>query len=370
MIGRLGEPSTEAYDLVVFDEAHKLSANRRADLSVDKTDRYRLAEALTGVAVDDEQWSLPWSTQHLLLLTATPHMGKDFPYYSLWRLLLPDALSTYDAFTRFPSEARQRHFIRRTKEEMVHYNGNPLYPARQCDTLSYDLTQGVDGEQALYDATTDYLRTYYNRAKVLNRSAARLAMSVFQRRLASSTYALLRSFERRIDKLESLIDRIRDGNLSEESLARQQRGLDVRDVFETETADEQPWVDGGTGHEEEFEDQALQGIVGITLADLEDERLRSKSSWTEPVIFMTVGRNRSSRSYERCCATRFTLERSSSYSQSTATRSYFWYVGLRVSDSLARLHPYTEGCHTKSVNGRSRYFENQPLKMEQIPSSD
>ena len=82
MVGRLGEPSTEAYDLVVFDEAHKLSANRRADLSVDKTDRYRLAEALAGIAVDDEQWSLPWSTQHLLLLTATPHMGRDFPYYS------------------------------------------------------------------------------------------------------------------------------------------------------------------------------------------------------------------------------------------------------------------------------------------------
>ena len=274
MVGRLSESSTEAYDLVVFDEAHKLSANRRADLSVDKTDRYRLAEAIAGVAQDDEQWSLPWSTQHLLLLTATPHMGRDFPYYALWRLLLPDALSTYDAFTRFPSEARQRHFIRRTKEEMVHYNGKPLYPVRQCATLSYDLTQGADGEQALYDATTDYLRTYYNRAKVLNRSAARLAMSVFQRRLASSTYALLRSFERRIEKLEGLIERIRDGSLSEESLARQQRGLNVRDVFETETADEQPWVDGGTEQEEGFEDQALQGIVGITLADLEDERLK------------------------------------------------------------------------------------------------
>ena len=99
-------------------------------------------------------------------------------------------------------------------------------------------------------------------------------MSVFQRRLASSTYALLRSFERRIDKLAGLIDRIRDGSLSEENLVRQQRGLDVRDVFETETADEQPWVDGGTEQEEGFEDQALQGIVGITLADLEDERLK------------------------------------------------------------------------------------------------
>jgi len=49
------------------------------------------------------------------------------------------------------------------------------------------------------------LRYIYNKAKMLNRSAARLAMSVFQRRLASSTLALLRSFERRIDKLTALL---------------------------------------------------------------------------------------------------------------------------------------------------------------------
>ena len=275
MLRHLGDPSTMAYDLVVFDEAHKLSANRRAaDLSVEKTDRYQLAEAIAGVPVDDQRWSLPWSAQHVLLLTATPHMGKDFPYYSLWRLLLPDALSTYDAFTRFPAEARQRHFIRRAKEEMVHYDGRPLYPTRKCDTLSYSLTQGPEGEQALYDATTDYLRIYYNRAKVLNRSAARLAMSVFQRRLASSTYSLLRSFERRVEKLNGLMERIRDGSLSDESLAQQQLGLGLRDVFETETADEQPWTDGETEHEEEFENQALGGIVGTTLAELEDERSR------------------------------------------------------------------------------------------------
>ena len=53
----------------------------------------------------------------------------------------------------------------------------------------------------------------------MNRSAARLAMSVFQRRLASSTYALLRSFERRHEKLEGLIDDIRNGRLTEEQLA-------------------------------------------------------------------------------------------------------------------------------------------------------
>ena len=83
---------------------------------------------------------------------------------------------------------------------MVRFDGSPLYPERRCDTLSYELTKGPQSEQELYDETTDYIRSYYNRARLLNRSAARLAMSVFQRRLVSSTYALMRSFERRNGK--------------------------------------------------------------------------------------------------------------------------------------------------------------------------
>ena len=240
MFAHLGDKATEPYDLVVFDEAHKLSADRQPDFRVRKTERYRLAEALAGAGPDSARWELPWSAQHLLLLTATPHMGKDFPYYFLWRLLLPEALSTYEAFERFPADSRKRHFIRRTKEELVHFDRSPLYPERRCDTLSYELTQGTGSEQDLYDDTTDYIRSHYNRAKVLNRSAAKLAMSVFQRRLASSTYALLRSFERRLEKLEDMIERIRDGRLTEEELARQQRRLnDIDDVFESTTADEQ-----------------------------------------------------------------------------------------------------------------------------------
>ena len=85
---------------------------------------------------------------------------------------------------------RSRHFIHRTKEEMVRFDGRPLYPQRHCDTLSYALRPA---EQELYDATTRYIAETYNKARILNRSAARLAMSVFQRRLASSTYALMRS---------------------------------------------------------------------------------------------------------------------------------------------------------------------------------
>ena len=275
MFGRLREVATEPYDLVVFDEAHKLSANREPDFRVRKTDRYRLAEALAGAGADSERWTLHWSARHLLLLTATPHMGKDYPYYFLWRLLAPDTLSTYDAFAEFPLEARQRHFIRRTKEEMVRFDGSPLYPQRTCDTLSYDLSPGPDGEQALYDETTDYVRDYYNRARVLNRSAARLAMSVFQRRLASSTYALLRSFERRKERLEGLIDDIRSGRLTEEQLARRQRRLDeLDDPFETRTADEDALPDGDGEEHEGYEGRALEGTIAVNLAELEAERLK------------------------------------------------------------------------------------------------
>ena len=233
MFGRLREAVTSGaappYDLVVFDEAHKLAADRGQDFRVRKTGRYRLAEALAGLPVRDERWKLGWSAPNILLLTATPHMGKDFPYYCLWRLLAPDALPTLDAFEAFPQAQRSRHFIRRTKEEMVRFDGRPLYPQRNCDTLSYALSRD---EQALYDATTSYIAATYNRARVLNRSAARLAMSVFQRRLASSSYALMRSFERRLIRIDEAIALVQEGR-SDELEQRQTRIGRTADVFET-----------------------------------------------------------------------------------------------------------------------------------------
>ncbi|MDE0077705.1 MAG: helicase-related protein [Caldilineaceae bacterium] len=275
MFARLKDPETVPYDLVVFDEAHKLSANREPDLRVRKTERYRLAEAVAGAEADSGRWAMPWSAHHLLLLTATPHMGKPYPYFALWRLLLPDTLSTPEAFDAFAREPRRRHFIRRTKEEMVGVDGKPLYPKRNCDTLSYELTQGPGSEQELYDETTDYISNYYNRAKFLNRSAARLAMSVFQRRLASSTYALMRSFERRREKLELLIDGIRSGRLSEEALGLEQKRLDgLEDVFETQTSDEAAAGEDGEEEQEGFEEEALGATVAVSLAELEVERLK------------------------------------------------------------------------------------------------
>ncbi|MBE0537365.1 MAG: DUF3883 domain-containing protein [Phycisphaerae bacterium] len=272
MFSRLGEPGVQPYDLVIFDEAHKLSVNRGNDLRVNKTDRYRLAEALCGVTDIEETWRLPWAAHHVLLLTATPHQGKDYPYYALWRLLEPEVLATTEAFDEYPAERRRAHFIRRTKEEMVHLSAEPLYPKRISDTLGYDLTQGPVSEQTLYDETTEYMQHVYNRAKLLNRSAARLAMSVLQRRLASSTYALLQSFERRIDKLTDLIRQVQEGKLTQEQLILLQRRLaEEDDVFDFRTADEED-IQDGREENEVSEERLLAGVVAASLTDLVVER--------------------------------------------------------------------------------------------------
>ena len=110
---------------------------------------------------------------------------------------------------------------------MVRFDGSRIYPTRNSDTFSYELSKGNVSEQRLYDETTNYLKNYYNLARDLNRSAVRLAMSVFQRRLASSTYALLKSFERRLSKIDEFIDEIESGRISIEQLLAKQKKLET-----------------------------------------------------------------------------------------------------------------------------------------------
>ena len=281
----LRDPAVAPYDLVVFDEAHKLSASR-TEHRVTKTRRYRLAEALSGVATgggdanpmgssDSGFAGLTWAANHLLLLTATPHMGKESPWFHLWRLLDHHTFGTPEALRRYPPDERQRHFIRRTKEEMVDFKGSSLYRQRECSTFSFDLSGGEDGEHALYLRTTAYLREHYNRA-LRNRPAVQLAMSVFQRRLASSTSALLRSFERRIGKLERDISDWKSGDLNETLHRRRQRSLSERyrdDFFETHSADEDARESGpeaGEGNED-YEDAVLGAVTAVGIEELRRE---------------------------------------------------------------------------------------------------
>ena len=263
---RLKSADTEPYDMVVFDEAHKLAATAEKS-GTSKTRRYELAEALVGCASpQSDYFGLAWRCRHLLLLTATPHMGKDSPYHHLWRLLDPHAFATGEALRRFPPEARSRHFIRRTKEEMVDLLGRPLYRERVCDTFSYDLNPN---EQVLYDATTDYLDGTFSH--VHNRGSAKLALGVFQRRLASSSWALLRSFERRIERLERAIADVQSGETKWWDLDRQGHRLDGhKDYFDEYGADDDYKESGQEAHED-YEAQVLGAMVAATIEDLRAE---------------------------------------------------------------------------------------------------
>jgi len=268
---RLAEPETEPYDLVIFDEAHKLSAFRNLDGSYETTDRYKLAELLAGAEPLREERPprrLPWHAHHLLLLTATPHMGKDFPYYALWRLLEPFSLRTVDAFNAFPTEARAQHFLRRTKEEMVKFDGTRIYPTRESHTAGYDLTPL---EWELYERLTDYVRFHYNGARVLNRSAARLAMSILQRRAASSTWALLRSLERRRGRLEDYIGKVMAGLLTEEQFGTDQMLFRVLDIEEERTSEEEGSTDGRE-ERDVLDEKAMGATASTTLPELQAEK--------------------------------------------------------------------------------------------------
>ena len=268
----LADSETEPYDLVVFDEAHKLGASRSGGRVV-KTQRYKLAEALAGCPPAPGYAALTWSARHLMLLTATPHMGRDSPYHHLWRLLDHRVFGAEEAFRRFPHQARARHFIRRTKEEMVDFAGWPIFRERRCDTFGYDLSGGPDGERALYDRTTAYLRRGYNLATG-NQQAVRLAMGVFQRRLASSTWALLKSFERRVTKVRGLIADLEAGRIDALGLDRAQRRLNQEhgtDHFDRHDASEDLREDLRRERGEDYEDSVLGAVVAVTVEELREE---------------------------------------------------------------------------------------------------
>jgi len=187
------------WDLIIVDEAHKMAAYQYGE-KVEKTQAYQLGEALSE------------RTDHLLLMTATPHRGNPDNF----RLLL--ALLDKDLFQRnldLASILRQSElpiFLRRLKERMVRFDNTPIFPPRSVDTVKYDL-DGI--EKDLYDAVTDYVSKRFQRAEQLTDDRARrnvgLALMVLQRRLASSLRAIRKSLARREERLAEKLQAIRSG---------------------------------------------------------------------------------------------------------------------------------------------------------------
>ncbi|GAA2381714.1 helicase-related protein [Gordonia cholesterolivorans] len=187
----IGHLEASEWDLVVVDEAHRMSASWQGwDGEVRETERFKLGRVLGGVA------------RNLLLMTATPHAGND-DNFQLFLSLLDE-----DRFAGRPQSdavADTSGLMRRmVKEELLTFEGRPLFPERIAETVPYELS---DGEAELYEAVTQYVRVEMNRAESSPDSPKRrtvgFALTVLQRRLASSTHAVLRSLQRRRDRLAS-----------------------------------------------------------------------------------------------------------------------------------------------------------------------
>jgi len=184
------------WDLAVFDEAHKLAAHYSGS-TLKKTGRFRFAEKL-GAHV-----------RHLLLLTATPHNGKEEDFQLFLSLLDSDRF--YGKFRDGVHKVDVSDLMRRmVKEELVKFDGTPLFPERKAYTVNYTLSQIEDD---LYKDVTAYVKEEMGKADQLEgqrKGSVGFALTALQRRLASSPGAISQSLKRRRERLES---RLRDETL-------------------------------------------------------------------------------------------------------------------------------------------------------------
>ncbi len=182
------------FDLIIVDEAHKMSAYRYGD-KLEKTGRYRLGEALSSI------------TTHILFLTATPHKGDPENFRLFLDLLEPGFFSSNEMVQKSIKNKDNPLFIRRIKEDLKDFEGKPLFLPRHVETVTFNLGSQSVKEKDLYNELSRYVETQYNKA--LSRDKKRnvaFALVILQRRLASSTYALLKSLERRKNRLEEMLD--------------------------------------------------------------------------------------------------------------------------------------------------------------------
>jgi superfamily II DNA or RNA helicase len=186
--------SSVHFDLIIVDEAHKMSAYRYGD-KTDKTSRYRLGEVLSG------------NTDHFLFLTATPHKGDPDNFRLFLDLLEPGFFATNEMLQESIRNDENRLFIRRVKEDLKDFEGNPLFLPRHVTTVPFNLGTESPNEKELYNELSRYVNTQYNKAltKDKRRNVA-FALVILQRRLASSTYALRESLRRRKKRLQELLE--------------------------------------------------------------------------------------------------------------------------------------------------------------------
>jgi superfamily II DNA or RNA helicase len=255
------------WDLVVVDEAHRLSAHFFGD-EVKKTKKYQLGEVLGA------------TTRHLLLMTATPHAGKEEDFQLFLALLdsdrfegrFRDGVHSID-----PSDLMRRM----VKERLLTFEGKPLFPERRATTVDFHLSAE---EMALYDEVTEYVREQMNRADRLTAegqgrrgNTVGFALTLLQRRLASSPEAIYQSLSRRRKRLEArVIEERQKARAAALGISPQEQRLSAILAEDTSTAadgiDPDAWDDLEGDEREDLEAEVVDAATAAaTVAELEAE---------------------------------------------------------------------------------------------------
>ncbi|MGH9028720.1 MAG: helicase-related protein, partial [Acidimicrobiales bacterium] len=252
---------------------------------------YHLGELLGGHA------------RHFLLMTATPHSGKEEDFQLFLALLDTDRFEGRyrDAVHTVNTDGLMRRMV---KEDLKTFDGRPLFPERRAYTVAYQLS---DPEQELYEAVTQYVREEMTNADKLREAGdlrrgatVGFALTVLQRRLASSPEAILKSLERRHKRLEKRRNELRYGDFSgeDQNLAARLRDLLGKDPTESDLTDfgsDGDNLPGGEAEDAEAE-IADAATAARTIAELDKElailadltelarrvrRLGTDKKWTE-----------------------------------------------------------------------------------------
>jgi len=238
------------WDLVIFDEAHKLAAHFFGS-ELKKTGRFKLAEKLGA------------STRHLLLMTATPHNGKEEDFQLFMSLLDSDRF--YGKFRDGVHKVDTTDLMRRmVKEELVRFDNTPLFPERKAYTVNYALSPL---EAGLYEAVTHYVQMQMGKADQLDgqrKGSVGFALTALQRRLASSPEAIFQSLKRRRERLS---DRLREEKLGE----RGRRAL-AETLYEVPNDGDFDDDDMNAAEQEQMEEELVdQASAAKTVEELEKE---------------------------------------------------------------------------------------------------
>ncbi len=245
------------WDLIVCDEAHKMSATFFGG-EVKYTKRHRLGQMLSTL------------TRHFLLMTATPHNGKEADFQLFMALLDGDRFE--GRFRDGAHAADVSDLMRRmVKENLLKFDGTHLFPERIAYTVPYKLS---DAEARLYKEVTDYVREEFNRAEALQNDkragTVGFALTILQRRLASSPEAIYQSLRRRRERLEKKLrelELLQRGAVAA-AIVADVPVLDEEDVDDLEDAPDDEVKDA----EEQILDQATAARTSM------NSRLRSQRS--------------------------------------------------------------------------------------------